>query len=299
MPEPSELVLELSRRPVSGVEPVPFLGQAAVAIARALGVRGAVLVVPGPGWVAGSDDTATLVGEIQHRDGQGPVPTAVRTARPMLTPDLTRIGPPALAALADETGLAGSVAAALTVDGRVVGVLQLLGGPERPVGHSELESLGAVPEVLAARIADLVELGRRRRPDGPPTPAPLPIPAQSPPATPPPPIPAQAAPPIPAPPIPAQPAPPRAESPDRTELLPVTAQRPVPAQGAPLEGVRVARPAPVLPVRIDAPLPVHPEPVVAAPPTFVAEPLATAAPEVVTQELRPVPPRARHRQPEG
>ena len=47
--------------------------------------------------------------------------------RPMLTADLTRIGPPALAAAAAECGLVSSLALPIEYDGERLGALQLLG----------------------------------------------------------------------------------------------------------------------------------------------------------------------------
>lgn len=176
----TDLPLALARRPVAGLDPVRYLGAVADEIARALGVAGAVLVVPATGWVRGSDELATLVGEMQHRDGRGPLTTVLRTTRPMLTPDLTRIGPPALAALAADAGFGSAAAVALHADGRVVAALQVIGGPAPPVEMRHVEALGPVVDVLGARIADLVEIARLRRIPGPPpssTPAP-PQPAQ-------------------------------------------------------------------------------------------------------------------------
>lgn len=162
-----DVALGLSRRPLASADPLTFLGAAAAEVARALDVAGAVLVVPATGWVRGSDDLATLVGEMQQRDGQGPLTTAMRTLRPMLTPDLTRIGPPSLAALAAEVGFGGSAAVALLADGRVVAGLQVIGRAGRPTEPRYVEALGEIADVLGARIADLVELARLRRPAPP------------------------------------------------------------------------------------------------------------------------------------
>lgn len=159
----TDLALALSRRPVTGVDPLRVLGEAAVEIAQALYVAGVVLAVPATGWVRGSDETATLIGEIQRGDGQGPLLTAVRTQRPMLTPDLTRIGPPALAALAAEVGLTGSAAFALGPGGHPVAGIQLIGRLGRPVESWQVEALEPVLAVLGARITDMVEVDRLRR----------------------------------------------------------------------------------------------------------------------------------------
>lgn len=166
-----DVALVLSRRPVAHVEPLRFLGEAAAEVARALDVAGAVLVVPATGWVRGSDDLSTLVGEMQQRDGQGPLSTAIRTLRPMLTPDLTRIGPPSLAALAAEVGFGSSAALALLAEEKVVAGLQVIGRSGRPIDPGHVEALGQIADVLGARIADLVELARLRQP--PPAPEPV------------------------------------------------------------------------------------------------------------------------------
>lgn len=163
-----DLALMLSLRSVAGVEPLRFLREAAGQIAQSLDVAGAVLVVPTTAWVGGSDDVSTLVGEMQLRDGQGPLVTAMRTARPMLTPDLTRIGPPPLAALAADVGFSGSAALALLIDGRVVAGLQVIGRTGRPIEPRDIEALDEVADVLAARIADLVEIARLRHTPVPP-----------------------------------------------------------------------------------------------------------------------------------
>ena len=152
----TDLALSLSRRPVSGVDPLHFLGAAAADVAGALDVAGAVFVVPATGWVRGSDELSTLVGEAQHRDGTGPLPTALRTLRPMHVPDLTRVGPPALAAIAAEAGFTGSVAVVLRAGGRVVAGLQLLGRPGRPVDAALVDALEPVLALLGARTADLL-----------------------------------------------------------------------------------------------------------------------------------------------
>jgi hypothetical protein len=174
----TDLALALSLRPVAGADPLRVLGEVAVEVAQALRVDGVVVLVPAAGWVRGSDETATLIGEIQRRDGQGPLLTVMRTMRPMLTPDLARIGPPALAALAAEIGLTTSAAVAIGTDG--LAALQLVGRAARPVENRHVDALAPVLGVLAARIADMVEVDRLRRrvaapvrPPAPPASAPV------------------------------------------------------------------------------------------------------------------------------
>lgn len=158
-----DVALVLSRRPVASADPLTYLREAAVEVARGLDVAGAVLVVPATTWVGGSDDLATLVGEMQQHAGQGPLATAMRTLRPMLTPELTRIGPPSLAALAAEAGFGGAAAVALLADGRVVAGLQVIGRTGRPIDPRQVDALGQVTDVLGARIVDLVEFARLRQ----------------------------------------------------------------------------------------------------------------------------------------
>lgn len=159
----TDLALALSLRPVAAADPLRALGEMAAEIARALRVEGVVLTVPATGWVRGSDDTATLVGEIQRRDGQGPLVASLRTTRPIFTSDLTRIGPPALAALAAEAGLSSSAAVALGTGGDAVAAFQLVGRVSRPVEGRDIEALTPVLGVLRARITDMVEVDRLRK----------------------------------------------------------------------------------------------------------------------------------------
>lgn len=152
----TDLALALSRRPVADADPLRYLGSVAADVATALDVAGVVIVVPAVGWVRGSDDLATLVGEAQHRDGTGPLPTALRTSRTMTVPDLTRVGPPALAAIAAEAGYTGSVAVVLRARGRAVAGMQLLGRPGQPVEAGHVEALAPVLALVGARTSDLL-----------------------------------------------------------------------------------------------------------------------------------------------
>ena len=99
----------------------------------------------------------------------GPVANALRTRRPMITPDLTRVGPPALAAAAADCGLTSSGAVPLCALDRAVGVLQLLGTRTLPVEPAHLDLLGPLPDVLAAQLVNVAAL----RPGGRQMPAPV------------------------------------------------------------------------------------------------------------------------------
>ena len=90
----------------------------------------------------------------------GPLAGALRTWRPMLTADLARIGPPAVAAAAAECGLGSSLVLPFDVDGDRVGVLQLLGEVQRPVEAAHAEMLRPLLDVLGARLADVRALRR-------------------------------------------------------------------------------------------------------------------------------------------
>jgi hypothetical protein len=102
-----------------------------------LGVGGAVLLLVNPPdgvpAITASDARALWLAETQQRTDMGPLPGALRTWRPMLTTDLARIGPPAVAAAAAECGLGSSLVLPFDVDGDRVGVLQVLGEVQRPV----------------------------------------------------------------------------------------------------------------------------------------------------------------------
>lgn len=139
---------------------VAVLTQVCQEIPHALGVVGAVVIVLEPletahGAVFGSDSTATIMGELQHRETQGPLPSAIRSGRALLTSDLTRVGPPALAAAAAESGLMSSAAIPLLAAGSALGGLQLLGTYDRPVAGRHVDDVGPLLEVLAVRLAEV------------------------------------------------------------------------------------------------------------------------------------------------
>ena len=115
-----------------------------------------------------SDGRAAWLGELQQSAEMGPLPAALRTGRPMLTADLTRIGPPALAAAAAECGLVSSLALPIEHDGERLGAVQLLGGAWRPVEAADGETLRPLLDVLAARLVDVRALGAVARPQAVP-----------------------------------------------------------------------------------------------------------------------------------
>ncbi len=158
------LVLQLGRARAAAMDVPAVLTSVCSAMPSVLGVGGAVLLVVEPPngirALTASDARALWFGEAQQRADLGPLPGAVRTWRPMLTADLTRIGPPAVAAAAAECGLTSSLVLPFDVDGDRLGVLQLLGEAARPVEAAHAEVLRPLLDALAARLADVWALHR-------------------------------------------------------------------------------------------------------------------------------------------
>ena len=160
----SDVILDLALRtagtPASGLDLDRHLTDICVALVRALRVTGVAIVVLDPASAYGSDPAAVLLGEAQAGAAVGPVASALRTGRTMLTPDLTRVGPPALAAAAAECGLVGSGVLPLRALDRTVGAVQLLGGRGWPIKDSHLDLLEPLLPVLAATLFDVAALAR-------------------------------------------------------------------------------------------------------------------------------------------
>ncbi|WP_433502228.1 GAF domain-containing protein [Pseudonocardia halophobica] len=160
-------MLQVGRTAVAGADVGTLLSSVCTALPATLGVSGAAIVLvevpdrlPGLAGVSASDTAAGRLGEMELRAGTGPVQGAVRSGRPMVTPDLTRIGPPELAAAAADTGLTCSVVVPLVVDGEPVGGLQLFGHPGRPVGDGHVDAVAGLADVLSARLTDVCALRR-------------------------------------------------------------------------------------------------------------------------------------------
>ncbi|WP_344741246.1 GAF domain-containing protein, partial [Pseudonocardia halophobica] len=160
-------MLQVGRTAVAGADLGTLLSSVCTALPATLGVSGAAIVLvevpdrfPGLAGVSASDTAAGRLGEMELRAGTGPVQGAVRSGRPMVTPDLTRIGPPELAAAAADTGLTCSVVVPLVVDGEPVGGLQLFGHPGRPVGDGHVDAVAGLADVLSARLTDVCALRR-------------------------------------------------------------------------------------------------------------------------------------------
>ncbi|WP_344419253.1 GAF domain-containing protein [Pseudonocardia ailaonensis] len=159
------LTLQVGRTAVAGADPRTLLSSICAALPTTLGVSGAAIVLVEPpdraiAGVSASDTAAIRLGEMELRAGTGPVQGAVRSGRPMVTPDLTRIGPPELAAAAADTGLTCSVVVPLFVDGEPAGGLQLFGHPGRPVGEGHVDAVAGLAEALSARLGDICALRR-------------------------------------------------------------------------------------------------------------------------------------------
>ena len=105
------LILQLSRIAAASMDVKAALGSVCTTAPKVVGVAGAVILldINGAPTLTASDARAIWLGELQQNAEMGPLAAALRTGRPMLTADLTRIGPPALAAAAAECGLVSSL----------------------------------------------------------------------------------------------------------------------------------------------------------------------------------------------
>ncbi len=154
------LALRVGRMAVSSVDVPESLGELCRALPSAMSAADAVIVVTDPEgrYVQASSSNAAWIGELQRRSDNGPVHNAVRSGRPMITEDLTRVGPPELAAAAAECGFVTSVVVPLVLGEKCVGGLQLLGDATRPVGAEHVETLRPLVEAITARLVDALAL---------------------------------------------------------------------------------------------------------------------------------------------
>jgi len=159
-PELARLVLEIASTPAARFDLGATMVDVCATLPAALGLQSCVAVLtvspdgPSPAVFA-SDRDAHRLGELQVREATGPLLNSIRTGRLLVTPDLTRIGPPVVAAAADDSGLVSSVTLPLPADGPVIGGLQLLGGiGGQPATAQHAELARPVLEVLAAKMAD-------------------------------------------------------------------------------------------------------------------------------------------------
>ncbi len=164
----TSLALQIARLSATELDLAAELGRLCRSLPSALGVAAAVIMVTEPSeenpTVVASDAQAGWIGEAQRRTGAGPLPGVIRTGRPLLTPDLTRLGPPELAAAAAQSGWTSSLVLPLQAGPARFGGLQLLGGVRRPVHPRDGEAVQVVVDVLAARLVDVRALRTLVRP---------------------------------------------------------------------------------------------------------------------------------------
>ena len=162
-----DLALRTASTPVVGLDLDQHLSEMCSALVRALKVTGAVVVVLDPAGVHGSGASATLIGAAQQGAAVGPIAHALRTGRPMLTPDLLRVGPPVLAAAAADCGLVCSGVLPLVALNRPVGALQLLGARGWVIDSGHLDRIAPLASVLAAQLVNVATLDRSSAPASP------------------------------------------------------------------------------------------------------------------------------------
>ncbi len=153
-----DVALRVASCPVAGLDVPRLLTDVSRDLTAVLDVAAVVVLIPEAGWVGGSDGTAALVGDLQLRAAAGLLWTAVHSAAPVSTTDLTREDPQELARLAADVGLAASAAAPLVARGRAVGAVQVLGAVGQSVTAHRLAPLEPALAVLAARVLDVLEM---------------------------------------------------------------------------------------------------------------------------------------------
>ena len=178
------LTLHVGRTSARDLDLTALLSRICTALPDATGAAGVVVLVMEPSdrepTLVASDAEAGRIGEVQRHGGAGPLPAVTRSGRPLRTPDLTRVGPPALAAAAAETGLTSSLVLPLIAGDERYGALQLLGTAARPVDPSQADAVRALLAALVARLVDVRALRQAAEPRMParkPVPGPKPVPA--------------------------------------------------------------------------------------------------------------------------
>jgi GAF domain-containing protein len=154
------LALHVGRMTAADLDLPAVLQQLCSALPISAGGAAAVIMLAEPPDVAptlvvATDAQARWIGEAQRRAGSGPLPGVIRSGRPLLTPDLTRIGPPEVAAAAAESGLTSSLVVPLAAADERYGGLQLLGNARRPVEAAQADVVRPLLEVLVARLVDV------------------------------------------------------------------------------------------------------------------------------------------------
>ena len=115
--------------------------------------------------VASSDEFAMLLGEIQHRHGQGPCLQALRTGERVKVPDLAtddRWGEYRLHALA--AGVRSSVSLPLTVNDAAVGAVSLYSRARNSFGKKDIRRAESLALQAADALALLLRHARRTDP---------------------------------------------------------------------------------------------------------------------------------------
>ena len=176
------LVLQLGRTAAATMDVDAALSSVCTTVPEVLSAGGAAILLNSPPAdvraLTASDRRAAWLGELQQNAEMGPLHAAMRTGRPMVTADLTRIGPPALAAAAAECGLISSLALSIEYNGERLGALQLLYGTWRPAVAADGNALRPLLDVLAARLVDVRALTAATRAAQP---KPSPVPRKPPP----------------------------------------------------------------------------------------------------------------------
>lgn len=157
------LALDIATSSAARLDVGATLMTVCTSLPAALGLAASVALLldatdPSTYLVFASGPEAARLGELQRREGNGPVVNAIRSGRLLATGDLTRIGPPALAVAAEDTGLVSSVALPLVADGYVIGALQLLGTGEYPVTIHHATAARPIVDALAAKLSDARQL---------------------------------------------------------------------------------------------------------------------------------------------
>lgn len=154
------LVWNLGRTCATEMDVSAQLSSLCAALAPALCVAGTVILLAEPLDASGSvvfasDGKAGWIGDCQRRAGDGPLVAALRSGRPLLTPDMARIEPHEVAANAAEYGFVSSMVVPLETTAGSLGGLQLFGDFWRPVEARHADLVRPLVEVLVARLLDI------------------------------------------------------------------------------------------------------------------------------------------------
>lgn len=129
------------------------------AAVRGLGISGAVtaLAAHDTRLAGASDGRALRIGELEFSAGEGPATTALRTRRPLLTPDLSAATAPPWPAyrhVVEELGVAGVFAFPLHVGAVQLGVLVLTSDEPVPLEGHRLALAFTFAEIATETLLD-------------------------------------------------------------------------------------------------------------------------------------------------